>query len=116
MYLQGLDELNNTVYTIADVLVANVTHNITENLYLSNALHVLADSTNNTLPMQFFARGKEAYESMINKTHRISVSGVYSMMSVDYSFKMKSIACPPGYVFEKNSCTCDLKNNPTILK
>ncbi|KAK3755304.1 hypothetical protein QZH41_014610, partial [Actinostola sp. cb2023] len=115
LYLQGLDELNHTVYTIADVLVTNATHNLTDNLYFSNALHVLAASTNNTIPIQYFTRGRDSYESMINKTHLISVSGVYSTMSVDYSFKLKSIACTPGYVFEKNSCTCE-KNNPALLR
>lgn len=115
LYLKGLDELNNAVYTIADVNVANITHNRTDDLYLSNYLHVLADCTNNTMPMQYYARGRDAYTSMINKTHVISVAGVYSVMSVEYKFKLKSIACPPGYLFEDNACTCD-HNNPSLLR
>lgn len=105
--LQGRDELGHTVYTIANVLMTSNIRNHTYNLTVPYTLNVLDSSTNNTLGFKYYARGSEAYQEMINSSHKISVTGVYSSINFDYSFNLKAVACSPGYVFKYTSCVCN---------
>jgi hypothetical protein len=115
LHLQGLDELGHTVYTIADVLMTSALRNHTCNLIVPNALNVLDSSTNNTLSFKYYARGLESYRDMIGQSHQIAVKGVYSSMSFDYSFNLKSVACSPGYMFQDTSCVCN-DSIPGVLR
>ena len=107
MDIQGFDELNHMVFTIATI-------SQTDNPGLSNRLHVdenirlLSPLNEVSFPFSYRLANKTVYKQLTNKTlHRFQVEDIFSTLKNRYFFNVTAIPCRPGFKFQGTVCTCD---------
>lgn len=107
MDIQGFDELNHMVFTIATI-------SQTANPGLSNRLHVdesirlLSPLNEVSFPFSYRLANKTVYMQLTNKTlHRFQVEDIFSTLKNRYFFNVTAIPCRPGFKFQGTVCTCD---------
>ena len=107
--IQGYDELNHTIFTIATLTEKGVS-DITPKLGLDNTMHLLSPVTNQSFPFMYRLANETLYKEIKNNTvHHFQLEDVFSTLKNRYSFKVTAIPCRPGFKFENTKCICDKK-------
>ena len=113
--IQGYDELNHTIFTIATLTQTGLS-DATPKLHLDNTMHLLSPVTKQSFPFTYRLANKTVYEEVKNKTvHSFQLEDVFSTLKNRYSFNVTAIPCRPGFKFENTKCSCD-KTNEGVLR
>ena len=105
--IQGYDELNHTIFTIATLTEKGVTGG-TPKLRLDNVMHLLSPVTNQSFPFTYRLANETLYKEIKSNTvHHFQLEDMFSTLKNRYSFSVTAIPCRPGFKFENTKCICD---------
>lgn len=105
--IQGYDELNHTIFTIATLTEKGVSDR-TPKLHLDNVMHLLSPVTNQSFPFTYRLANETLYKGIKNNTvHHFQLEDVFSTLKNRYSFRVTAIPCRPGFKFDNTKCICD---------
>lgn len=105
--IQGYDELNHTIFTIATLSETGVS-DAKPKLQLDNVMHLLSPVTKQSLPFIYRLANKSVYNEVKNKTvHHFQLEDIFSTLKNRYSFNVTAIPCKPGFKFKDTKCNCD---------
>lgn len=105
--IQGYDELNHTIFTIATLTEKGVSDR-TPKLHLDNVMHLLSPVTNQSFPFTYRLANETLYKEIKNNTvHHFQLEDVFSTLKNRYSFRVTAIPCRPGFKFDNTKCICD---------
>jgi len=107
--IQGYDELNHTIFTIATLSETGVS-DTSQKLHLDSSMRLLSPVNKLAFPFSYRLANKTLYEELTNGTvHRFQLEDIFSTLKNRYLFNVTAIPCRPGFKFEDTKCICDKK-------
>lgn len=107
--IQGYDELNHTIFTIATLSEQGVS-DTGHRLHLDNIMRLVSPVNRLSFPFSYRLANETLYEELTNHTvHLFQIEDIFSTLKNRYLFNVTAIPCRPGFKFENTKCTCDKK-------
>ena len=106
--IEGYDELNHSVFTIA-TFSERGTSSGSSPLHLNNAMRLLSpvDESAN-VPFSYRLANETLYKEVTNRSvHRFQLEDMMSTLKNRYLFNVTAIPCRPGFKFQRTRCVCE---------
>ena len=101
--IQGYDELNHTIFTIATLSETGAADS-NHRLHLENTMRLLSPVNRLAFPFSYRLANETLYKEITrnNIVHRFQLEDIFSTLKNRYLFNVTAVPCRPGFRFENH--------------